>query len=242
MEDSNMKKALLILALLFASARIHASHAGSELHIRMFDNSWFNVTIDRQFFNEPVTRFHMDQIDPGRRHITITKLGRKGYYGIGGDRHVVVFSGYVDIPAASEVRAMIDRAHRFRINRIEPLYAYHEPTFPSPGCHTPEPVVCAPAPVYHMDDHAFNGLMNTLRGMHFESSKMSVARNAIRSNRFTARQAADIVGVMTFDSSRLELAKLAYLSTVDKENFWVVYDLFTFESSIVELNEYISRV
>jgi hypothetical protein len=47
---------------------------------------------------------------------------------------------------------------------------------------------------------------------------------------------------MTFDSSRLELAKLAYLSTVDKENFWVVYDLFTFESSIVELNEYISRV
>jgi hypothetical protein len=242
MEDCKMKKALLIIALLFASAHIHASHAGSELHIRMFDNSWFTVAIDRQLFNEPVTRFHMDQLAPGRRHITITKLGRRGHYGMGGERHIVVFSGFVDIPAASEVRAMIDRANRFRINRIEPLFTYEEPGFHNTGCHTPEPVICAPAPSYHMDDYAFNGLMNTLRGMHFESSKMSVARNAIRSNRFTARQAADIIGVMTFDSSRLELAKMAYLSTVDKENYWVVYDLFTFESSIVELNEYISRV
>lgn len=184
----------------------------------------------------------MDQVAPGRRHITITKLGRKGYHGIGAERHIVVFRGFVDIPAASDVRAMIDRGHRFRINRIEPLYAHHEPVFTAPGCQTPDPVVCAPAPVYHMDDHSFNGLMNTLRGMHFESSKMSVARNAIRANRLSARQAADLVGVMTFDSSRLELAKMAYLSTVDKENFFLVYDVFTFESSIVELNEYISSV
>ncbi|MFM7055022.1 MAG: DUF4476 domain-containing protein, partial [Bacteroidota bacterium] len=58
---------------------------------------------------------------------------------------------------------------------------------------------------------------------------------------FTSRQVADMMGLMTFDSSRLELAKLAYGKTIDRENYWVVYNLFTFESSIVELNNYISR-
>jgi len=185
MEDSNMKKALLIIALLFASARIHASHAGSELHIRMFDNSWFTV---------------------------------------------------VDIPASSDVRAMVDRSRRFRINRVEPLYAC-EPVITQPVCNMP-PVV----PVIHcMDDYAFGGLMNTLRNMSFESSRMTVAKNAIMSNNFTSRQVADMMGLMTFDSSRLELAKFAYNKTIDRENYWVVYDLFAFESSIVELNNYISR-
>ena len=103
-----MKKALLIIALLFASARIHASHAGSELHIRMFDNSWFTVTIDRQRFTEPVTRFHLDEVAPGTRYITITKVANSGNHVYGGIRHLVVFSGYVDIPASSDVRAMVD--------------------------------------------------------------------------------------------------------------------------------------
>jgi Domain of unknown function (DUF4476) len=236
MEDSNMKKALLIIALLFASARIHASHAGSELHIRMFDNSWFTVSIDRQRFTEPVTRFHIDDVAPGTRYITITKVANSGHNGYGGIRHLVVFSGYVDIPASSEVRAMVDRARRFRINRIEPLYAC-EPEISQPVCNMP-PVIPV---VYGMDDYAFGGLMNTLRNMSFESSRMAVARNAIMSNNFTSRQVADIMGLMTFDSSRLELAKLAYGKTIDRENYWVVYDLFTFESSIVELNNYISR-
>lgn len=236
MEDSNMKKALLIIALLFASARIHASHAGSELHIRMFDNSWFTVTIDRQRFTEPVTRFHLDEVAPGTRYITITKVANSGNHVYGGIRHLVVFSGYVDIPASSDIRAMVDRARRFRINRVEPLYAC-EPVITQPVCNMP-PVV----PVIHcMDDYAFGGLMNTLRNMSFESSRMTVAKNAIMSNNFTSRQVADMMGLMTFDSSRLELAKFAYNKTIDRENYWVVYDLFAFESSIVELNNYISR-
>jgi Domain of unknown function (DUF4476) len=240
MEDSNMKKALLIIALLFASARIHASHARSELHIRMFDNSWFTVNIDHQRFDEPVTRFHLDRVSPGTHYITIKKVGQRGPHGsYGGIRHIVVFSGYVNIPAASDVRAMIDRANRFRINRIEPLFA-DEPDTDFPDCNMP--VACNPAPViYQMDDYEFSGLMNTLRNMQFESSRMSVAKNAILSNQFSSRQVADLMGLMTFDSSRLEIAKLAYAKTIDRENYWMVYDLFAFESSIVELNNYIHR-
>lgn len=236
-----MKKALLIIALLFASARIYASHAGSELHIRMFDNSWFTVAIDHQRFNEPVTRFHLNRVAPGTRYITITKVSpRNGHGGYGSIRHLVVFSGYVDIPAASDVRAMVDRANRFRINRVEPLFA-SAPVQPYPVCNTPPAVAtCAPAS-YHMDDYAFSGLVGTIRNMDFESSRMAVVRNAIATNHFSARQVADLMRLMTFDSSRLEVAKWAYAKTIDRENYWVVYDLFTFESSIVELNQYINR-
>ncbi|MFN5324165.1 MAG: DUF4476 domain-containing protein [Bacteroidota bacterium] len=241
MEDCKMKKALLIIALLFTSAHIHASHAGSELNIRIMDNSWFTVLMDGQSFNEPVTRFHLDNIMPGRHHLTITKVGSRSHHGMGAIRHHVVFSGFVDIPASSRLKAVVDRANRFRINRIEPLIVHHVPIVTSPSCHAPIPAACAPAAQYHMDDYAFDGLMGTLRGMHFESSRMSVVRNAVYSNHFSARQVAELMSAMTFDSSRLEVAKLAYGKTVDKENYWLVYDLFTFESSIVELNQYINR-
>jgi hypothetical protein len=243
MEDSKMKKALLIIALLFTSARIYASHAGSELHIRMFDNSWFTVTIDHQRFIEPVTRFHLDHVAPGTRHITITKVSRRnGNGGYAPIRHLIVFSDYVDIPAASDVRAMIDRAYRFKINKVEPLYA-SATNAPYPGCNMPPVVMgCSMIPMsFQMEDHSFNGLLGTLRNMHFESSRMAVVKNAIASNHFSSRQVAELMGHMTFDSSRLELAKMAYSKTIDKENYWVVYDLFTFESSIVELNQYINR-
>ena len=92
-----------------------------------------------------------------------------------------------------------------------------------------------------MDDYAFSGLVSTIRNMDFESSRMAVVRNAIATNHFSARQVADLMRLMTFDSSRLEVAKWAYAKTIDRENYWVVYDLFTFESSIVELNQYINR-
>ena len=44
-----------------------------------------------------------------------------------------------------------------------------------------------------------------------------------------------------FDSAKLEFAKLAYRNTIDRENFFMINNKFTFSSSVSELNNFIAR-
>ena len=54
-----------------------------------------------------------------------------------------------------------------------------------------------------------------------------------------AAQVRDLIGVFSFEDSKLDLAKYAYDHTYDIGNYYKVSDAFTFESSMEELNEYI---
>jgi hypothetical protein len=47
--------------------------------------------------------------------------------------------------------------------------------------------------------------------------------------------------LFTFENNRLDFAKFAYAYTFDTGNYYLVNDAFTFETSIDELNAYISR-
>ncbi len=224
MEDSIMKRLLLLLAIVFASVQLKASHPESELSLRLFDHSWFTVTIGHDEFTTPVTRFEAGHLAPGSHYIEVTRLVAHpyGYY----SHPHVVFSGYIHIPAMSRVFAMIDRHHRLRIQKIVPLFA--------------APVAYIPAPLhYGMAGHEFANLLRTMDRLSFDSSRLQVARQAIASNYFTSQQVGALLQQLTFESGKLEIAKLAYHKTLDKQNYFVVNDAFTFESSIMELHRYI---
>lgn len=224
-----MKRVLLISALLIASVQLKASHLASELNLRIADQAWFTVTLDNRVFNAPVNRFSVDELQPGTHFLRVTRLDYSyyGQYSI----PVVIFNGYIDIPARSLVNAMIDRQYRFRINKIIPLAPVCQPTVYNP-----------PAPIYYgMNAYDFDNLRNSIGRLSFESSKMQVARQAIASNFFTSQQVAELIRLMTFESSKLDLAKAAYHKTIDRQNYFIINNTFTFESSIMDLNEYIQR-
>jgi Domain of unknown function (DUF4476) len=231
-----MKRLLIIIAMLFASVQLRASHLASELNLRMFDQAWFTVTLDNQVFGTPVTRFSLDELEPGTHFLRVTRFNF-GYYGQA--QPLVVFNGYINIPARSRVNAMIDRQWRFRINKIFALAP--EPVWMEPVCD-PTPVCNNQVPVnYEMNNYDFDNLVYTISRLSFESSRMQIAKQAIANNYFTSQQVAELVGLMTFESSKLDLAKSAYHKTVDKQNYFRINDLFTFESSIMDLNDYIFR-
>ena len=54
-----------------------------------------------------------------------------------------------------------------------------------------------------------------------------------------SRQVSELMQLMTFESSMLELAKNAYMHTLDKQNYYLANDAFNFESSIEDLNRFI---
>jgi len=227
-----MKRLLILSAIIVASVQLKASHLASELNLRLQHQAWFTLTLDNQCFETPVNFFHSGDLAPGNHYLEVTRLDN-GYYGPY-SKPRIIFSGYIQIPARSRVHAFIDKFGHFQINKITALGPVYMPA--------PVPNQCAPVPVqYGMNEYDFDQLKNTIDRLSFESSRMQVAKQAISANQITSRQVAELMNLMTFESSKLDLAKFAYHNTVDKQNYFILNDTFTFESSISELNDYIYR-
>jgi hypothetical protein len=86
---------------------------------------------------------------------------------------------------------------------------------------------------------SFESAKNSIKSKPFEDSKMTVAKQIINANCFTASQVKDFMGLFTYEESKLEIAKFCYKKTVDRGNYYQVNDAFTYSSSIDDLNEYI---
>lgn len=99
------------------------------------------------------------------------------------------------------------------------------------------PVIPAPCII---SPQQFNDMIQSIRQESFKTTKMALAKNIIKSNPcFTSNQIKDIVLEFAFESGRLEIAKYAWDYTVDKENYYVVADAFSFSSSKEDLMNYI---
>jgi hypothetical protein len=97
-----------------------------------------------------------------------------------------------------------------------------------------------PAPVYYgMAPDAFQSLKHAVINRSFDSTKRELLADALRHNQFTSEQLYQLLNLLDFESSKVEIAKLGYSSVIDKQNFYRVYDAFTFDSSISELQRYI---
>src|SRR4030095_9132394 len=95
-----------------------------------------------------------------------------------------------------------------------------------------------------MSDGDFTKLQLKAR-LHFrQSSTVNEIKDAfnIANNYFTVEQIRALLSLVSAESDRLTLAKLAYGKAVDPNNFTQLYDLFTSQASITELNNSIKSV
>ncbi len=75
----------------------------------------------------------------------------------------------------------------------------------------------------------------------FENTKLTIAKQVLQNNCLTAQQVKETMGLFDFETTKLDFAKFAYGHTYDLGNYYVVNDAFEFESSVDDLNKYISR-
>ncbi len=103
-----------------------------------------------------------------------------------------------------------------------------------PGGQQP-PMVLQP-----ITDEAFADLLKSLRAEALDDTKKSLARQMLAGRpRFLSRQVRDLVKTFSFDDGRLEIAKYAYDSVVDPENYYLVNQAFTFSDQKDSLARYI---
>jgi hypothetical protein len=92
-----------------------------------------------------------------------------------------------------------------------------------------------------MENNVFQQLKQSIANESFDETKLKVAKQFIGVNYFNALQIKELVTLFSFESSKLDLAKFAYDYTVDKGNYFVINDAFSFSSSKESLMNYIKN-
>lgn len=231
----NLISTLVISSMIVAN--VHADHRLSDLRIRTFDNRPVIVSFNQRQYNTPSTFVNINDVQPGRHFIKVWTTVAPRSYGHG---RQLVYSGFIDVPASAEVRAMVTRNRTIRINQVIPF----APPVPAP-CVDPydpyqTPGQCGTIAPVCMQDAAFDELIYTIERQSFESTRMQLAKQAIRQHGIiSTNQVIALVRLMDFDSSRLELAKFAYQYTADQQNYFRLYNEFSFDSSVRELSQFI---
>ena len=85
----------------------------------------------------------------------------------------------------------------------------------------------------------FTQAKESLRREWFENTRLTAAKQIIDRNYFTSQQVKEMLLLFTFENNRLDIAKYAYGKTVDKGNYFIVNDAFTFNGNKEALKDYI---
>ena len=229
-----MKKLITIAALIAVSCISKANHLNSVLSIQNFDNPYITVSLDQPYFSQPSNQVVLDDVTSGNHFLQVQRLVRHPMH----PWYQTIFRGYVFINPSSNIVAAITRNHQFRVLEVSPLFPapiVYEPQYNPEPCNNYQPSN------YAVSDYDFDMMRKNIDNRSFESTRLQLAKQFIDNNYFSARQIAELMRLMTFESTKLELAKYAYSKTIDRNKYFIVNDEFTFESSISELSDYISH-
>lgn len=246
-----MKTFTTTLALIFSATLLMAFPHGSELTVEVVGhrpNS--QIVLNGQTYNSMNNTLRLEKLAPGDYSVQVLRPTHWGEQG-------VVFSGTIRVPQRSSVFAKIT-PNGMKVN-AEPL-AYNGPNYwdgqtavhhPNPNgnggfvsmhptnSRPVEPVVCAPI-VIGMRPEVFNSALASVGSQWFDQDRVRVAKQIIRTNGASSQQIRELMKLMSFESSRLEIAKFGYRFVGDPQNYFTVNDVFWFSSSVRELDRFIS--
>ncbi len=91
---------------------------------------------------------------------------------------------------------------------------------------------------YPMSNKEFESAKQSIASKGFDDSRLTIAKQIIGSNCLLCSQIKELMLIMSFEETKLELAKFSWHHNLDKGNYYKLNDAFTFESSIEALNTY----
>ena len=116
------------------------------------------------------------------------------------------------------------------------------PEPPMPPAPHEEVIIPTPVPPVEpmgMLPKDFDDAYSIIQREHFDDTRLAMAKQVVASNMMTVNQIAQIARLFSFESNKLEFAKFAYPYCIEKNKYYLLYDVFDHDSSKQELNEYI---
>lgn len=90
-----------------------------------------------------------------------------------------------------------------------------------------------------MTEVDFNQFLSTVRNQSFDKDREEYIKTYMKNAYMTTRQIKQAIKLLSFDSSKLDLAKFLFDKCVDKQNYFTVAEELQFSSSKSELNDYV---
>ena len=258
-----MRKTFTLIILSLAGLISAQANDYSTMNIRMYDYSNFTVVLGDRSFMNPSSEFILHNIVPGRHWLKVIREPR-GHWG----RREVVYHGFIDVPPGAQLMTMIDRYHRFSIlhtNSHSGPYPdngysnsrygnYRNGNGRNNGNHnggswrdngyrnnTGTQWWSSACGFKHIHRHDFHHLVHEMRSKWFESGKKHVMEHAMHEYHLSSSQIRELLYLLDYENSRLQMAKKGYEHTCDKANYFIVFDVFYFDSSVRALSKFMAR-
>jgi Domain of unknown function (DUF4476) len=226
---------LFILSSNFSYAQLGYGYGqvpnGSELHIKLTEqNTPFLVSIDQRLYYNPDGYFSMGNLNGGYhdfklyRYIPFT-LNRV-------DSTLLICAGTLYIAPAARMLVVIDPSKRFYISQ------YYNPLQYSMNNNLYNPIYSKYFPIipYNCQDStSFKELLQLLNDVPFIDLKVTLIKESIFFNGIRSAQLKELMQLFAFDKDKLSLAVFSYGSCIDKQNFNLVSEAFSFTQSKQEL-------
>ena len=212
----------------------------SAMHITMPAVNNYTINVGGYTMTFYGSQFFFENITPGLVQMTIT-------YTVAGNNGTTVYTTYngaINFETNTRIFATVDNGGILRVTQREimvvPVTVPQQPAVPQPG----QPGYVPPAPVQptviFATQQQLESLIQRLKNISFDKSKVQTAKNSIKATNYSAAQIKTILETFDFDNYKLEVAKYAYDYSQDRGNFFVVGDAFNYKSYADDLENYIA--
>lgn len=231
----------LLLATLFSSSLFARDEGRLTLTVSAQNN--VQVLIDNRFYRLNDNSIVLNNMEPGRHTIQVYR----GYANGRDDRNSrnrnnrnnLLYASTIVVKPNHHVDIMINRFGKALVDERDLRYTdrwdRNDDQYDRDDDYRDNDNRFGEA----MRERDFNQFLQRVQNQWFGSAKMSVARNGLNENYFTTQQIRQLLQAFSSDNDKLELAKLAYRNTVDQRSYYQLYDVFSFQRTKDELDQYI---
>lgn len=256
-----MKTIFTLLTSMIMGISVIAAPAGiaarpkSMLTVKSAVNGDIRVVLDGRRFEPGENSLVIRELQPGNHQIRVYRQKSNGLFNIFGKGYEMVYSTAVMLKPATHVKITIDRFGRTSIDerkirgnagrgrnrnykdRDDDWGSSHDYDFDRDGKFGDYDTNYG----YEqgMNDREFNQVLQSISMEWLESNKLKSATQIVKTSSLTSAQVKQLVLLFSFESNKLDLAKQAYTNTVDKKNYFMINDVFSFNSSREELARFI---
>jgi hypothetical protein len=221
----------------------------SQVSISTIGNMATRVMIDGNKYKVSGNELVIKNLRMGTHTVKVYQLkaGRRGNqnngYGNNNDNYQLVYNGNITLRQQYSIDIMINRFGKaFVDEQVTTQGYYNDDDDDDWGNNNNWNNNNNNSPVYTaMDAQSFEQFKQTIKNEMSDDTKLKISKQYMTSNYFTAAQVKDLLSLFFFEANKLELAKFAYKYTIDKNNYFVVNNSFSFSSSKEELMNYIQK-
>lgn len=243
----------LLIAIGF-SANAYTPFGYSEFFLRINEPGIFTIRVDDQIITNSSGRFRFFDLRPGVKEVFVQRNGRtilRSFISIyNNSRTVAEFRSNQGIIVLQQIPLMHN--NQFAQDFWYGYWDYNPNTqWPDNPSQWNDPDRWNNPNQWNnpnrwnnmpvgMDANTFNQFKETVNRQSFDSNKANLIKNQARTANFTSAQVAELLGMLSFDSHKLDVAKFCYDFVIDRQNYFVTFNQFQFDGSVRELTNFIA--